>query len=230
MNSARRPRLTLRQLSARGDDAEIAQFAANRLVDTRKVIAATSAWVRQVRAHQTNKYAGAAAVDQYRLAMTTDELAGKLGSIEQTLSGLMERRDGSLPEPIAVKAREFLAALDKEASPNQLAAVYALHGDDLPRTVERQQAAEDALVKAEKLYDEMIKLAIKEMDKLPVQDPIANLLDDPTLDELLAAIGARAVAGTSCSAFRRANRICGSSTTGCDPMATSAWAAGACNG
>ena len=180
--------LTLRQLSSRGDDAEIALFATNRLLDTRKVIAATSAWVRQIRAHQANKYAGAAAVDQYRLAMTTDELAGKLGSIEQTLSGLMERRDGSLPEPIAVKARDFLATLDKDASPNQLAAVYSLRGDDFPRTVERQQAAETALVKAEQLYDEMIKLAIQEMDKLPVQDPIANLLDDPTLDELLAQL------------------------------------------
>jgi hypothetical protein len=180
--------LALRQLSARGDDAEIALFATNRLLDTRKVISATSAWVRQIRAHQSNTYARAAEVDQYRLAMTTDELAGKLGSIEQTLAGLLERRDGSLPEPIAVKAREFMATLDNDASPNQLAAVYALRNDDFPRTVERQAAAEKALVKAEQLYDEMIKLAIQEMDKLPVQDPIANLLDDPTLDELLAQL------------------------------------------
>jgi hypothetical protein len=120
--------------------------------------------------------------------MATDELAGKLGSIEQTLSAMMERRDGSLPKPIAVKAREFLAALDSDASPNQLAAVYALRGDDFPRAVDRQAAAEKALVRAEQLYDEMIKLVIKEMDELPVQDPIANLLDDPTLDELLAQL------------------------------------------
>ncbi len=179
---------TLRQLSASDKDAEIAAFAANRLVDTRKVIESTSAWVRQARAHQADKYSRAAEVEQYRLAMKTDELAGKLGSIEQTLSGLMQRQDGSLPEPIAVKAREFMAALDKEASPNQLAAVYALHVDDMPRATERQVLAGGALDKAEKLYDEMVKLAIAEMDKLPVQDPIANLLDDPTLDELLAQL------------------------------------------
>jgi hypothetical protein len=179
---------TLRQLSASEEDAEIAAFAANRMVDTRKVIESTSAWVRQARAHQAEKYSRAAEVEQYRLAMKTDELAGKLGSIEQTLSGLMERQDGSLPEPIAVKAREFLAALDKEASPNQLAAVYALHVDDMPRATERQVLAGGALDKAEQLYDEMIKLAIAEMDKLPVQDPISNLLDDPTLDELLAQL------------------------------------------
>ncbi len=177
---------TLRQLSA--SDSEIAAFAANRLVDTRKVIADTSAWVRQVRAHEAGKYSRAAEVDQYRLAMKTEELAGKLGSIEQTLSGLLGRQDGRLPEPIAVKAREFLATLDKEASPNQLAAVYALHVDDFPRATERQLLAGGALDKAERLYDEMVKLAIAEMDKLPVQDPIAQLLDDPTLDELLAQL------------------------------------------
>jgi hypothetical protein len=178
----------LRQLSASDDDLEIASFGANRLADTRNVIASASAWVRQVRAHQADKYPRAAEVEQYRLAMKTDELAGKLGSIEQSLSDLLQRRDGSLPEPIAVKAREFIAALDKEASPNQLAAVYALHVDDMPRATERQLLAGGALEKAEKLYDEMMKLAIAEVDKLPVQDPIANLLDDPTLDELLARL------------------------------------------
>jgi hypothetical protein len=44
------------------------------------------------------------------------------------------------------------------------------------------------LKKAEKLYDELMKMAITEMDKLPVQDPIAQLLEDPTLDELLAQL------------------------------------------
>jgi len=33
-----------------------------------------------------------------------------------------------------------------------------------------------------------MRLAIEELDKLPVQDPVADLLDDPTLDELLAQL------------------------------------------
>ena len=33
-----------------------------------------------------------------------------------------------------------------------------------------------------------MRLAIAELDKLPVQDPVADLLDDPTLDELLAQL------------------------------------------
>ena len=184
------------------------------------MIADTSAWVRQVRAHQADKYSRAAEVEQYRLAMKTEELAGKLGSIEQSLSDLLERRDGSLPEPIAEKAREFIATLDKEASPNQLAAVYALHVDDMPRATERQLLAGGALEKAERLYDEMMKLAIAEIDKLPVQDPIANLLDDPTLDELLARLEQEQRC-SSCWGFRRGRRICRSSTTGC--RRTASW-------
>ncbi len=166
----------------------MALFAANRLVDTRRLIADTSAWVRQIRAHKAGSYTGAAEVTQYRLATKTDELAGKLGDLERTLSGMLERTDGSLPEPIAVKSGEFMATLDKDASPNQLAAVYALHGNQLPRATQHQQAAGTALAKSEKLYDELMRLAITEMDKLPVQDPIASLLEDPTLDELLAQL------------------------------------------
>jgi hypothetical protein len=180
--------VALRQLAVRENDGDTAVFAGNRLVDARRLVADTSAWVRQIRAHKSGNYTGAAEVDQYRLAMKTDELAGKLGTIEQTLAGLMQRSDGSLPEPIAQKAREFITTLDKEASPNQLASVYALHNNQLPRATERQKAAGDALAKAEKTYDELIRLAIEELDKLPVQDPVADLLDDPTLDELLAQL------------------------------------------
>ncbi|HEX5470580.1 MAG TPA: hypothetical protein VFW73_01780, partial [Lacipirellulaceae bacterium] len=180
--------VALRQLAARKDEPDVAQFAANRLVETRRLITDTTAWVRQVRAQKSGSYTGSAEVTQYRLAMKTDELAGKLADLEQTLSGMLQRTDGKLPELIAAKSREFLSALDKEVSPAQLAAVYALHGNQLQRAVERQQAAGAGLVKSEKLYDELMRMTITEMDKLPVQDPIASLLDDPTLDELLAQL------------------------------------------
>jgi hypothetical protein len=180
--------VSLRQLASREDQADIAVFAGNRLVQTRQLIADSSAWIRQIKAHKAGSYTGAAEVTQYRLAMKTDELAGKLANLEQQLAGALQRPDRSLPEPIANKAREFMAALDKEAAPNQLAAVYALHSNQPPRATERQQLAGAALVKAEKLYDELMKLAITELDKLPVQDPIASLLEDPTLDELLAQL------------------------------------------
>ena len=178
----------LRQLATREEGAEAALFAANRLVDTRRLVADTSAWVRQIRAHKAGNYTGAAEVDQYRLAMKTDQLAGKLGALEQSLAALLGRQDGKLPAPIAEKAREFLSTLDKQVSPNQLASVYALHSNQLPRATQRQKAAGEALAKSEQAYDDLMQLAIAELDKLPVQDPVADLLDDPTLDELLAQL------------------------------------------
>ncbi|HEY3394973.1 MAG TPA: hypothetical protein VGK58_19870 [Lacipirellulaceae bacterium] len=180
--------VTLRQLAAREEGAEAALFAANRLVDTRRLVADSSAWVRQIRAHKAGSYTGAAKVDQYRLAMKTDQLAGKLGALEQSLAALLQRQDGKLPAPIAEKAREFLATLDRQVSPNQLASVHALHGNQLPRATQRQKAASEALTKAEQAYDDLMRLAIEELDKLSVQDPVADLLDDPTLDELLAQL------------------------------------------
>jgi hypothetical protein len=180
--------VSLRQLASREDNADVATFAGNRLTQTRRLIADSSAWIRQIKAHKAGSYTGAAEVTQYRLAMKTDEVAGKLGDLEQQLAGMLQRTDQSLPEPIAAKSRELMAALDKEAAPNQLAAVYALHSNQLPRSTERQQVAGAALTKAEKLYDELARLTITELDKLPVQDPIASLLEDPTLDELLAQL------------------------------------------
>ena len=180
--------VSLRQLASRDDNPDVATFAGNRLTQTRRLIADSSAWIRQIKAQKAGSYTGAAEVTQYRLAMKTDELAGKLSDIEQELAGLLQRTDQSLPQPIADKARELMATLDKEAAPSQLAAVYGLHANQLPRATERQQAAAAALSKAEKLYDELMRLAITEMDKLPVQDPIASLLEDPTLDELLAQL------------------------------------------
>ena len=180
--------IELRQMGAREDDAEIAVFAGNRLVEARRLIADTTSWSRQLDEHRAGNYSRAAEVEQYRLAEQTERLANRLGDIEQNLAGLLQRPDQTLPENIAEKAREVIAALDKQASPNQLGAVYALRADQLPRAAERQQAAHEGLVAAEKAYDEMMQRAIVELDKLPVRDPIASLLEDPTLDELLALL------------------------------------------
>lgn len=175
----------LRQIGGRNDRAEIASFATNRLLETRRLIEQTSAWIRQLKQQQAGNYHRAAEVGQYRLATRTDTLAGKLAGLEQTMAGLLQNDGNMLPKSIADKARALLAALDEQAAPNQLAAVYALRRNQMSRATSRQETALAALQQAGKLYDEMIEAAIIELDKLPVQDPIASLLDDPTLDDLL---------------------------------------------
>jgi len=175
----------LRQIGSRQDRVDIAYFATNRLLETRRLIEQTSAWVRQLKQQQAGNYHRSAEVAQYRLAMETDAMAGKLSDVEQRLAGLLQNEAGMLPEAMAEKSRSLLATLDEQAAPNQLAAVYALRRNQLPRATSRQESALKALELAGKLYDEMVEASIKELDKMPVQDPIASLLDDPTLDELL---------------------------------------------
>ena len=179
---------TFKELAGRNSQPDVATFAANRYVETTRIVTSTSAWVRQMRAYKAGNYAGAAEIDQYRLATRTDDLAAKLGNIEQMLASSMERFDGQLPEALAAKARQFLEDLDKQATPNQLAAVYAIHRNELQQATERQKSAGDALTAAETHYDELMKLTIAEMDKIPVDDPINSVQNDPTLDELLSAL------------------------------------------
>ncbi|MEM8946128.1 MAG: hypothetical protein AAGD11_13220 [Planctomycetota bacterium] len=175
----------LRQVGSREERLEIASFATNRLLETRRLIEQTSAWIRQLKQQRAGNYHRAAEVAQYRLATRTDTLAGKLANLEQTMAGLLQNDSNMLPKSIADKARALLAALDEQAAPNQLASVYALRRSQLSRATSRQQSALEALELAGSLYDEMVEEAIKELDQLPVQDPIASLLDDPTLDDLL---------------------------------------------
>jgi hypothetical protein len=180
--------VSLRQLGMQEDRSDLAVFAANRLLECRRLITLTSEWKRQLHHLQEGNYENAAEVEQYRLAMQTDSMAGKLADLEQQMAALLQRVDNKIPEDIALKSRELLAALDEQAAPNQLSAVYALRRKQLPRAVERQESALEAIQQAGKNYDELIQMAIKELDKLPVQDPIASLLEDPTLDELLAGL------------------------------------------
>ncbi len=175
----------LRRIGGRQDRLDTAYFATNRLLETRRLIEQTSSWVRQLKQQQAGNYHRSAEVAQYRLAMETDSLAGKLADLESRMAGLLQNEGGMLPQSIAEKARDLLAALDEQAAPNQLAAVYALRRNRMSRATSRQESAQAALELAGKLYDEMIEAAIIELDKLPVRDPIASLLDDPTLDELL---------------------------------------------
>ena len=103
----------LRQIGSRQDRVDVAFFASNRLVETRRLIEQTSAWIRQLKQQQAGNYHRSAEVAQYRLAIETDSMAGKLADFEQRLAGLLQNEDGMLPTVIAEKARSLLATLDE---------------------------------------------------------------------------------------------------------------------
>lgn len=179
----------LRGVSLRSQHPEIATHVTNRLTESRELVERISGWVRKVEELSTGQYHRAAAIDQHQLATETQELGGKLANLEVQLAGALSGGGSNeLPEEIAAKARRLLALFDNQLSPNQLGATYSLQQNRLPAAAVRQSNAIKAYAEAEKLFDEIIQETIAELDKLPVQDPIASLLDDPTLDELLAQL------------------------------------------
>ena len=178
----------LRRVSLEEDRPDVANHVVNRLLDTRRLIERTSGWIRKVKDLEQGNYARVLQIGQHQLAADTRELTDKLANIEQQLAGVIQREDGSLTTEIAEKARALLDTMESRVEMNQLAAVYALRSLQLQAAAGKQAEAVEAFAAAEQLFDELMVMTIEEADKLPVQDPIADLLDDPTLDELLAAL------------------------------------------
>ena len=176
------------ELPAQIDHPAIGPFVVRRLADTRRLIAHASAWIHQLTELDKGRYHVVASVDQYQIAQKTNELTANLADIEQQLSGILGGDDGELPEDIAMLSRKLLTILDEEVAASQLGAVFALRRNILGAAAARTHVAAESMVKAEQVFDELMKRALEEADKLPVQDPIADLLDDPTLDELLALL------------------------------------------
>ncbi|MCA9213164.1 MAG: hypothetical protein KDB27_08875 [Planctomycetales bacterium] len=175
----------LRTVSIEDDRADLATHVVRRLADTQNLITQTEGWKHKIRELTKGNYHLAAEVEQHQLTTDTSLLAGKLADIENQLAGSL---GGELPEEIAEKAQELMKTLDEDVATNQLGAVYALRESEMPSAIARQSQAVVGMEKAEQLLHEVLTKAIEELDKLPVQDPIASALEDPTLDELLAAL------------------------------------------
>ncbi len=178
----------LMELSARSNDPSAGPFFVRRLADTRRLIDRVTAWSYQLEQLEQENYHTAASVDQHDIAMKTNELTANLANLEQRIAGVLQRPDGTLPADIAELSRQLLKTLDEQVAPAQLGAVFSLRRNRLPDASRRTTAAVESMVRAEELFDQLIKRTIEEADQLPVQDPIAALLDDPTLDELLALL------------------------------------------
>lgn len=178
----------LRRVSIEDDRQDLASHQLKRLAETQNLISQTDGWIRKISELAKGNYHLAAEVDQHELTSDTALLTGKLSDIEAQLEGNLQSPDGALPESISEKAKELLVTLDEEVATNQLSSVYALREAEMSTAVKRQSQAVDAMLKAEQQLQELLTMAIQEMDKLPVQDPLASALEDPTLDELLAAL------------------------------------------
>ena len=113
------------------------------------------------------------------------EYAVKIASLDSQLAAALQNEDGQLPADVATMSEVLQQLLDVEIPADQLTAAQTLSDADATQAKSQQKRIVVKFERAEQLFDEILQTIADELDKLPVDDPIASLLRDPTLDEIL---------------------------------------------
>ena len=166
-------------------DPELANNAIRRLPDLQKVRQMTQQWAGKLELLVDDQVNELYSVDQENRRAQLLEYTVKIASLDSQLVAALQTEDGQLPEGVAEKTEELQNLLDVELPADQLIAAQTLSDGDTAFAKSQQNGLVVDFDKAEQLFDEILQAITDELDKLPVQDPIASLLEDPTLDEIL---------------------------------------------
>ena len=169
------------------DEPELIENATRRMIDLQQLQSAVARWHARSTMASEQKYFLAVAVAQVETTNLTHNLTEKLTGLQQELARQVSQDDNKLPEAVATACDDLLEKLDREIEPLQLASIRALQQANVPRAMQRLEAAASGLDEACRLMDEVLKQVIELLDQLP-PDPLADLLDDPTLDQILAQL------------------------------------------
>ena len=176
---------SLQRMSNDQTNFEIANNATRRLPDLQKVRFDTQQWAGQLELLKQDQVHELYSVDQENRRDQLLQYSVKTASLEGQLTAALQREDGMLPEEVVTKSKELQKLLDIELPAEQLIAAQTLSDGDSQLSKLKQGKIAENFSKAEKLFDKILQAVADELDKLPVQDPIASLLQDPTLDEIL---------------------------------------------
>ena len=183
---------TLRQLNKDSTDPEIINNTARRVPPLQAVQRDMQLWAGKLELLGDDLIHEVYSVDQETQRDQLLKYSVKLASLEsQLLSGLGQAfKDDSieLPPGVADKVLKLQKMVDVEIPSAQLLAAQALLDGDAQLANLQQQEMKQDFETAERTFDEILQAIVDELDKLPVQDPIASLLEDPTLDEILAQL------------------------------------------
>ncbi len=171
---------------AQSDD----RYAANalrRIVELGEMRESAARWNQKVRFLSEKQFAPAIGVDQSTIAIDTHTLTEKLTGLQGELASTLGGNGTALPKSIAERCDLLLAKLDRDIEPIQLAAIRSLQRSLIDKAAVRTRVASESLDDACRLMDDVLKAVIERLDELP-PDPLADLLDDPTLDEILAIL------------------------------------------
>jgi hypothetical protein len=160
---------------------EAAEFATNRLAETRRLAERVGGWAEIVGHIQRQRYDGLAKVDQLQLAYQTEQLRIAMLDINTQLEA--QFRSG-VPESVQEIVRELQGVMEAITF-NQVAATFALDGNELPPAETQQGLALQGFELAVELFDQMRRTVVKELDEIDPENPNAADLVDPTLDQFL---------------------------------------------
>ena len=176
---------SLQRMADDQTDYELANNATRRLPNLQKVRQLTQQWAGKLELLIDDQIGEIYSVDQESRRAQLLEYSVKIASLDSQLVAAMQTEDGELPEGVAEKSAELQRLLDVEIPANQLIAAQTLSDGDATLAKSQQNGLVVDFEHAEQLFDEILQAIADELDKLPVQDPIASLLEDPTLDEIL---------------------------------------------
>ena len=176
---------SLQRIASDQTDVELANNAIRRLPALQKVRQMTQQWAGKLELLIDDQINEIYSVDQENRRAQLVEYSVKIASLDSQLVAAMQTEDSQLPEGVAEKSQELQKLLDVKLPADQLIAAQTLSDGDATSAKSQQNGLVMDFEKAEQLFDEILQAIADELDKLPVQDPIASLLEDPTLDEIL---------------------------------------------
>jgi hypothetical protein len=169
-------------------DPELANNAARRLPKLQVLRRDVEQWAGKLELLGEGSINEVYAVDQEKRRDQLLQYSIKIASLDSQLAAALQNQDGELPEDVAAKSKELQELLDVEIPADQLVAAQTLSDGDATPAMNEQVKITEKFDRAEDLFDEILQTIADELDKLPVEDPIASLLRDPTLDEILAQL------------------------------------------
>ena len=180
---------TLRQLNRDSTDPEIVNNTARRVPKLQAVQRDMQLWGGKLELLGDDLIHEVYSVDQETRRDQLLKYSVKIASLEgQLISGLgdiLPDQDVELPPGVADNVLTLQKMIDVEIPSAQLLAAQALLDSNAKLANLQQQEIKQDFEKAEDIFDEILQAIADELDKLPLQDPIASLLEDPTLDEIL---------------------------------------------
>ena len=175
-------------MGSNSSNEEHVSNATNRLAEISKVRNKLLGWRFQLDALAAGRKGEALAVDQHQLMIELHEYTNKMSTLPRQIARFVPESNGTVPAKIANLFEALLSKIDTGIEPTQLASTLALRKEEVEKAIQRMTSVDAQFEEAEELFDQLMIAIVEVLDQLPVNDPITSLLNDPTLEEILAQL------------------------------------------